>query len=200
LIPKYADLQVVIYHQNADRVVARGRSIPFFWDGTLADLPPGIDALGLRALEDRRIPTALSALAAEVAPDVQGEGLSHLVLRALCDAARRNELGPLVAPVRPSWKDRYPLVPIDEYARWQRGDGMPFDPWMRVHSRLGASIVRAEPRSLEIEASVAQWQTWTDLEFPADGDYIFPFGLAPVHVENGVGIYWEPNVWMLHAV
>ncbi len=200
LIPKYADFQVVIYHQSADRVLARGRSIPFFWDGTLADLPAGIDAMGLRALEDRRNPTALSALAAEVAPDVRGEGVSHLVLQALCDAARRNGLGPLLAPVRPILKDRYPLVPIAQYAGWQRDDGTPFDPWIRAHSRLGATIVRTEPRSMEIEASVAEWQTWTDLEFPADGDYVFPFGLAPVHVENGIGTYWEPNVWMLHAI
>lgn len=154
----------------------------------------------MRALEDRRLPTALSALAAEVVPDQQGGGMSHLVLQALCDAARRNGLGRLLAPVRPSWKDRYPLIPIEKYAVWQRDDGMPFDPWMRVHARMGATIVRAEPRSMEIEASVAEWQTWTGLELPTDGAYVFPQGLAPVHVENGIGIYWEPNVWMLHVI
>jgi GNAT superfamily N-acetyltransferase len=200
LIPRYADFQIVIYHPSTDRVVARGRSIPFVWDGTLADLPAGIDAVGWRALEDRRPPTALSALAAEVAPDLQGQGLSRLVLQALCDTASDNRLGPLVAPVRPSWKDRYPLIPIDHYAYWQRDDGMPFDPWMRVHSHLGATILRAEPRSLQIEGSVADWQKWTGLKFPADGDYVFPFGLAPVHIEHGIGVYWEPNVWMLHEV
>ena len=170
LIPRYADLQIVIQDQSTDRVVARGRSIPFFWDGTLGDLPTGIDAVGARALEDRRTATALSALAAEVAPDVQGSGLSGLVLQALCDAARGNGLGPLVAPVRPSWKDRYPLIPIDEYADWQREDRMPFDPWIRVHRRMGATILRAEPRSMEIEGSVADWQTWTGVDLPADGD------------------------------
>src|SRR5258708_31304265 len=39
-------------------------------------------------------------------------------------------LGLLIAPVRPSWKDRYPLIPIAEYAAWRRADGLPFDPWM----------------------------------------------------------------------
>jgi hypothetical protein len=104
-------------------------------NGTLADLPPGIDALGLRALEEPGPPTALSALATEVATDRQARGLSRLVIRAMADVARNAGLESLVAPVRPTWKDRYPLIPIDEYATWVRGDGLPFDPWMRVHAR-----------------------------------------------------------------
>jgi hypothetical protein len=40
----------------------------------------------------------------------------------------------------------------------------------------------------------------TDMEFPADGKYTFPGGLAPLEVHDGVGRYWEPNVWMLHLV
>jgi hypothetical protein len=71
---------------------------------------------------------------------------------------------------------------------------------MRVHARLGASILRAEPQSLQIEASVADWEGWTGLALPSDGDYIFPIGLAPLHVEDGTGVYWEPNVWMLHEL
>jgi hypothetical protein len=200
LIPNYAHLQVVIYEPSGDEVVARGRSIPLRWDGSLADLPDGIDAAGLRALEGEGSPNTLSALAAEVADGVRGKGVSHLVIEALSGIARTNGLGSLVAPVRPSWKDRYPLIPIDQYAYWKRPDGLPFDPWMRVHARLGATILRPEPRSLMINAPVSDWETWTDMKFPADGDYTFPFGLAPLRVGGGTGLYWEPNVWMLHAV
>jgi GNAT superfamily N-acetyltransferase len=200
LVPRYAHLQVVVYEPGTDQVVARGRSIPFCWDGTLDDLPQGIDAVGLRALEDDRAPTALSALAAEVAEDARGQGVSRFVIEAMASVAETNGLGCLVAPVRPSWKDRYPLIPIDRYASWQRQDGMPFDPWMRVHARLGASILRPEPKSLMIEAPVADWEAWTGMTLPAAGDYIFPFGLAPLRVDDGTGVYWEPNVWMLHAL
>jgi hypothetical protein len=200
LIPNYAHLQVVFYEPSGDEVVARGRSIPFRWDGTLADLPTGIDAAGLRALEGEGSPNTLSALAAEVADGVRGQGVSHLVIEALASITRRNGLSSLVAPVRPSWKDRYPLIPIDQYAYWKRHDGLPFDPWMRVHARLGATILKPEPRSLMISASVTDWEAWTEMRFPADGDYTFPFGLAPLHVGDGTGLYWEPNVWMLHAV
>ena len=198
LIPRYARFQVLLYDGGADRVVGRGRSIPFRWDGSLRDLPAGIDAVGLRAVSEQSAPTAVSALAAEVESGQQGQGLSRLILLALAAAARRAGLGPLVAPVRPSWKDRYPLIPIDAYARWQRDDGLPFDPWMRVHSRLGATILRAEPRSMQIDAPVPDWEEWTGLDLPGPGEYVFPGGLAPLTVAGGTGRYWEPNVWMLH--
>jgi hypothetical protein len=198
LVPRHARFQVLLFDRGMEAIVARGRTIPFRWDGSLEDLPAGIDALGLRAVDDPRPPTALSALAAEVAADQQGRGLSRLVIEAMATSARSAGLAPLVAPVRPSSKDRYPLIPIDRYATWKRSDGMPFDPWLRVHARLGATILRTEPQSLQIEASVAEWERWTQMTFPEDGDYVFPSGLAPLRVRNGIGAYWEPNVWMLH--
>jgi hypothetical protein len=200
LYPKYAHLQVLLYDASADSVVGRGRTIPFRWDGTLDDLPAGMDALGDRALNDSRQPSALSALAAEVAIDRQGTGLSRRIIESMATVARSAGLAPLVAPVRPSWKDRYPLIPIARYAQWVRPDGLPFDPWLRVHVRLGATLLRTEPRSLEIEAPVSDWEAWTGMSFPEDGEYVFPAGLAPLSVRQGTGSYWEPNIWMRHEV
>ncbi len=200
LVPRFARFQVLVYDRSADRVVGRGRSIPLRWDGTLADLPPGIDAAGLRAVTERAEPTAVSALAAEVEGDQQGRGLSRLIIEAMAAAARAAGLGPLIAPVRPSWKDRYPLISIAAYATWRRHDGLPFDPWMRVHARLGAAVLRPEPRSMQITAPVADWEEWTGMQLPGPGQYVFPGGLAPLTVADGTGEYWEPNVWMLHPV
>jgi hypothetical protein len=81
-----------------------------------------------------------------------------------------------------------------------RDDALPFDPWLRVHTRLGATILRPEPQSMRIEGPIDDWERWTDMIFPEDGEYIFPSGLAPLRVHDGVGSYWEPNVWMLHDV
>ncbi|HEV2360083.1 MAG TPA: hypothetical protein VGS21_00115, partial [Acidimicrobiales bacterium] len=94
----------------------------------------------------------------------------------------------------------YPLIPIEEYAYWTRPDGLPFDAWMRVHARLGARVIRPARDSLEITAPVEDWENWTGLEMPADGQYVFQGGLAPMTVEGGVGRYFEPNVWMVHEV
>ncbi len=92
LIPRHAHLQVLLYDKSLDRIVARGRTIPFRWDRSLEDLPRGIDALGLRAVEDTSAPTSLSALAAEVAADQRGRGLSRLVIQAMATVALRANL------------------------------------------------------------------------------------------------------------
>jgi GNAT superfamily N-acetyltransferase len=221
LFSDHADVQLLVIDRRSGDVAARGRTIPFPWDGSLADLPPGIDAVGRRGMEAAASQgaagapgaegaagaggagsraMALAALAAEVLPAYQRMGLSRVVIQSMATVARRRGFDRLAAPVRPSWKDRYPITPIERYAEWRRQDGLPFDPWMRVHARLGASVLRAEPRSMEITRPVAEWEEWTGVQFPEDGDYVFPGGLAPLSVQGGLGRYWEPNVWMLHDV
>ena len=61
-------------------------------------------------------------------------------------------------------------------------------------------MATALPRSLRITGTVAEWASWTEMAFPETGDYVFPAGLATVHIdrERDLGEYWEPNVWMVH--
>lgn len=58
----------------------------------------------------------MSALAAEVAPDHQGIDLSGLLVLEMAAIAQDAGLAPLVARIRPSWRDRYPPIAIDRYA------------------------------------------------------------------------------------
>jgi len=91
-------------------------------------------------------------------------------------------------------------VPIERYAAWRRVDGLLFDPWMRVHERLGATILNPSRESLRITGTIAEWEEWTQTAFPESGDYWFPRGLATVAIDREAdrGSCWEPNVWMHH--
>ena len=142
----------------------------------------------------------LCALAAESPREGRRRGLAVEILTAMRTLAERHGLEHLIAPVRPSWKERYPITPIESYIRWRRADGQLLDPWMRIHERLGARVAGALPESLSITGTVAEWESWTGLPFPESGDYVFPEGLAPVHIDMAAdrGSYWEPNVWMIH--
>ena len=200
LFPEY---QFVLYDEEADDVLAQGHSVPLRWDGATDGLPAGIDAALPAAVELRRSggePDTLCAMAVEISPHAQGRGLSRVMLEAMCDIGARHGLSDLIAPVRPSWKERYPLTPIERYVTWRGEDGLPFDPWIRVHERMGGEILKPEPHSLRITAPVAEWEQWTGIAFPEPGEYTFPRGLATLDVEDDVGRYWEPNVWMRHAI
>jgi GNAT superfamily N-acetyltransferase len=181
--------------------VARARCIPVRWDGTVEGLPAGIDGAIARGFDEGGA-NVLCALLIAVGSRAQGQGVSRVALEAMADLARRHGFPDLIAPVRPSWKERYPLAPISRYAAWVRDDGLPLDPWMRVHARLGASVLKPEPESLRIVGSVAEWEQWVGMPFPETGEYVFPQGLAPVSIdrEADVGSYWEPNVWMRHRL
>lgn len=198
-----ADFQFVLYDDETDEVVAEGHTGPFGWDGVDAHLPDGFDPALELIFEQRRSGApvnTLCALAAEIPRANRSRGLATEILRAMRSIADRHGFTHLVAPVRPSWKERYPLTPIERYVRWRRPDGLLFDPWMRVHERLGARVAGPLPRSFRITAPVADWESWTGLVFPESGEYVFPEGLAPVHIdrEADLGSYWEPNVWMVH--
>ncbi|MFL5793845.1 MAG: GNAT family N-acetyltransferase [Actinomycetota bacterium] len=203
LATELAGFQALLVDREKDELAALGVSIPFAWDGTLAGLPAGWDAVveqGVGDLDEGRRPTALSALSVTVAPDRRGQGLSRLVVRGLKAAATRAGLGTLLAPVRPSGKSAYPLTPMERYVRWARPDGAPFDPWLRTHWRLGGEVLGVCPASMEITAEVATWEAWTGLAFPETGPYVVPGALVPVAIdrERDLGRYLEPNVWLRH--
>ena len=202
LATELARFQVLLL-DDKDELVGLGVAIPFAWDGTLAGLPAGWDAVvtqGVADLDTGRRPTALTALSVTVAPTRRGQGLSRLVLQALKDAAVRAGLGTLLAPVRPSAKSTYPLTPMERYVRWARPDGTPFDPWLRTHWRLGGEVLEVCPVSMDITAGVAAWEDWTGLAFPETGSYVVPEALVPVAIdrERDLGRYLEPNVWLRH--
>jgi GNAT superfamily N-acetyltransferase len=198
LYDEFPDFQLALV--DGDELVAELHSLPAAWDGSLEDLPPGWDDIFPRAFESGREPDALFALAISVCPERQGSRLSGEVLNEMRAAARRAGLRELAAPVRPTLKARYPLIPIERYMEWRREDGSHFDPWIRLHERLGGRIVAPAPRSMTVEASVADWEEWTGVEMPEDGDYLIPDGLAPVEVRQGIGRHVEPNVWLAHGL
>jgi len=190
------------FHLLDDReeILARARALPVRWDGSIDDLPEGIDGAIVRGFDEGDA-NVLCALLVQIPKDLQSRGLSRVAVEGMLELARRQGLTALIAPVRPSWKEYYPLVPIERYAGWRRADGLLFDPWMRVHERLGAAVLKPEPRSLRITGTVAEWEEWTGMTYPESGDYWFRGGLAPVAIDRdgNRGSYWEPNVWMRHG-
>ena len=202
----FPEFQFAMVDENSGEVIARGHSLPIIWDGTLDGLPPGWrDTFPLADAIHKRgdAPNTLSAIEISVKPHLRGKGISAQMVAAMREIAKSHGFANLIAPVRPSQKDRYPLAPIERYMRWtQRDSDALFDAWLRVHWKAGAEILKAAPHSMDIRGTIADWESWTDMVFPESGDYVVPGALVPVRMdcENDEGVYIEPNVWMRHRV
>jgi GNAT superfamily N-acetyltransferase len=202
LMTVFSEFQILLCDDN-ENILAVGNSIPIFWDGTLEGLPSGWEgAFEKEALgyEKRIKPNALSALAIVVDPKFQGKGLSNIAIKAVKDTAKKNGLNDFIVPLRPSLKSRYPLIPIEKYIEWKNDDGLPFDPWLRTHYKVGGRILKIATKSMTIRGTIAEWEQWVKMKFPESGNYVVSGALTPIQIdyENNLGTYIEPNVWVKH--
>jgi GNAT superfamily N-acetyltransferase len=186
------------------QVVAGGWGVPIRWDGTVPALPDGYDGALISAVtgHENSVPAdTLAIMAAGVKADRQGGGLAGKTLSALRGRASAAGLQRVIAPVRPALKDRYPLTPMENFARWTRDDGLHIDPWIRTHQRLGASVLASAPRSMIITGTVSEWEDWAAMAFPETGRYVVPDALDLVEIDRDQdrGTYSETNLWMRHA-
>jgi hypothetical protein len=204
--PNLIKYQFALIETSTDKIIAIGNSVPLLWEDKIENLPDeGWDWALARGIDDyrnKRAPNLLCAIQIMVHPDNHDQGLSSKAVSAMRDIAKSNKLNGLIAPVRPTKKCDYPLISIDKYIKWTNGEDLPFDPWLRVHARLGAKIIKPCPQAMTIPGTVAEWEEWTKMKFPESGRYTVPGALVPIVIdrENDKGIYVEPNVWMHHEI
>jgi GNAT superfamily N-acetyltransferase len=198
---------VLIDSAQPDIALGRAFAVPFAFGQHGRDQLPdtGWDGVIRWAHEDRvlgRATNVLSALEITLLPSLRGQGASSFVLRAMSDHARALGYRDLFVPVRPNAKHLEPLTPMREYVTRVWADGLPSDPWLRVHVRAGGKIVKVAPVSMVISGTIADWSAWTNTEFGYSGQHAVTGALVPVHMslEHDHGVYVEPNVWVHHTL
>lgn len=203
-LPEYA----FVATDGEGAVVAKAYSVPFALrrEGRGALPDGGWDQVLQWAFADRAAgvePDTVSAIEIAVTPALQGRGLSGRMLAAMRENARARGFGEVVAPVRPSAKHLEPATPMSAYAfRTRESDGLPHDPWLRVHVRAGGVVERVAPASMVVAGSLDQWREWTGLPFDKEGPVTVPAALVPVRCEpeHDYAVYVEPNVWVRHTL
>lgn len=180
-------------------------SLPLSWDGRTETLPTGWDdaiVSGHRFLATGDAANTLCALSVTVAADRTGRGLAEQLVDALKQRAADAGAHSMIAPLRPTTKSHYPLIPMAEYLSWTRPDGHHFDPWLRQHVRWGAEILGIAPESMVVTGTVAEWEGWLGTTLPGSGAYVIDGGLSPLQVDRAadVGRYVEANIWLRYPV
>lgn len=98
-------------------VVAAGWGVPLVWSGERDDLPTGYSDSLRRSIVDHdqgRAADTFVLCAIQVRADATRRGAARLAIRGLVDHAARRGWARVIAPLRPTEKHRYPLIPIDE--------------------------------------------------------------------------------------
>ncbi len=188
---------------KAGEIIGFVNTVPFYWEEPLENLPEeGWDWLiekGVRDYEKGVVPNCLGGLQIGIAKKYQGKGYSKEIIKIGKELLRKEGLSYFVIPIRPTGKHQYPLINMAEYITWERG-GKPYDPWISIHKKCGAEIVKVCHKAMVITGTVLEWERWTGLTMQTSGSYIVKGVLHPVEidVEKNQGIYEEANVWIYY--
>jgi GNAT superfamily N-acetyltransferase len=204
LLDRFPEYQFALYDSQNGHVAGMGNSFPLGWEEPLENLPEdGWDWAFQEAVRNHQqgiSPNLHCAIQIILRRDYQGQGLSDTMVEAVRSVTKSQGLGALIIPLRPSEKYKYPLISLDDYINWTNEQSQPFDPWLRVHMRLGANIIKVCHNSKTIRGTRAEWEAWTGMKFRQSGQYVIDGALSPIemNVEKDEGVYIEPNVWIVH--
>ncbi|MEA2103132.1 MAG: hypothetical protein U9P79_00595 [Candidatus Cloacimonadota bacterium] len=192
--PKYQ-----LLFKIGNEYVGVGNTAPIYIENNILDFRLGFDEVLENIFTSNKRENTLCGLAAVISKKYSGRGISYKIIDEFKKLAHRNGFTNLVLPVRPILKSQYPLIPLEKYIRWEC-DGLPFDPWIRVHVKIGGKILKVANRSMIVKGTVSEWEDWTGMHLGDNGDYIIQGALNPVKVDlqKNLGKYIEPNVWILH--
>lgn len=203
LFTTFEKYQILIIN-NKEELMAYGHTIPIYWDEDIRFIPDNLKILMEMAVKNNQDgirPNLLLALAVVVSEDYKGKGLSYEVVNAMKIFASKNKIEDVIIPVRPTLKAKYPLISLDDYVGWENKDGKPFDPWLRVHKKLGGKVFKTAEISMIIRGKINEWEKWTNTVICGSGKYIFKDALNPVEIdiEKNEGIYTDPCVWVHYS-
>ncbi len=174
-------------------------SAPIYWNGNIDDLPAGFDEAIETIIEEDKKPNTLCGLAVVISKEHLGKGISSKIINNLKKLAKSYGYSNLILPVRPTLKSQYPTILMNNYINWKKNN-LPFDPWLRVHIKIGGEILKVANPSMIVKGTVSDWQRWTGMYFGESNKYIVQGALNPVNIDlkSNLGEYIEPNVWVLH--
>jgi hypothetical protein len=202
LLELHGAYQLCLQNVETGYVVAAANSVPLYLEAHETLDPKGWDWVVEQAHKTRhQAPNTLAGLAVSVPGIYKSQGLARILIGAMkALAVSRGLAGPII-PVRPSFKNRHPDVPIADYLNWVDDQGRPYDPWLRSHISMGGTVVGLCEESMVVEEPIGFWEAWTNRHYAESGAFEVPGGLVPVQIDmaTGVGRYSEPNIWFRYG-
>lgn len=195
----YPDYQLIGLDNHTGEIIGVAYTAPIKFHGNLENLPAeGWNWVMSNFKRDASYHAGLSIV---INKNFQGLGYAKYFIQAIKELGENKQHAFTIIPVRPTFKKYYPLISMNDYIKWQNKKGDIYDPWLRLHLKQGGKIIKICSHSMQVEMSVASWQEYMNVEIIGSGSYVIEGGLTTVEIDidNDIGVYFEPNVWMLHA-
>jgi hypothetical protein len=204
MIEYYEEYQLLLLYE--DKIVCVFNCMPMNLDFSDENLPEeafnwGLEK-GIKDFEDGKEIDAAMGVQIIIPKEYQGKGISSTAVVEIKSMCVKMGIRKLIIPIRPTLKSKYPINDMDNYINWKNENGLPFDPWLRVHVKQKGKIIGTCINALEIKGTVEQWEKWTNMKFPTSGMYVVEGALCPINInrENNLGTYNEPNVWVSYEI
>lgn len=188
--------------QSTQELMAYINAVQLFVDLSADQLPQEGWRYAIQSAGSSRKPNCLCLLVANASPKTRGSGVAQCLIDRTKEAALNCGFDTMIAPVRPTFKHKFPDISMDEYIQKKNEAGEVFDPWLRQHVNSGGEILNVCEESVLIDASLGKWREWTGLSLTEAGAVQLPGGLdvLNVNLEKNIGTYREPNVWVRYKL
>ena len=200
LYVEFPEYQFCLVNQK-DEVVAAINTIPIKWSGNKDDVPSGWDD-GLKKAFSTDNKNTLFILAGAIKASEKGKKLSYEILKLAKNISFVLGFSHVLAPVRPVFKKDFKDKSLEEYAKLKTANNFPFDPWLKVHEKIGGKIVSYCNESQFVEGTLEQWKLWTGNTFKKSGLYNVNDAMQKIeiNIEENTGKYFDQAIMYSHSV
>lgn len=171
-------------------------------DLTQGKLPDSGWRFSIQNAAQTSVKNCVSLVEASVDFKFRGHGLPKLLLQKAKHEAIAKGFRTLIAPVRPGAEAKFPRETMKAYCTRQTPDQRIYEPWLRAHIESGGVMTNICHNSVLVRASLTNWRDWTGLSLEQSGREVISGALAPleVNLEENLGLYREPNVWVKYTL
>ncbi len=189
---------------NNDRLIGHGVLCRISWDESINDLPIGWSDSTYRSSIEKNYKNTYVALFARVQNEFRQQGYAAKLIKFMKEFSiieNKNLIIPLRPPFR--YKKEYAQMSFSDFSSLVRDDGMPLDPWIRLHQRIGATRLSTSEFSHQHVMSMQDFcSSFPYVKYDKTGYYMVSINKeiynSFVDVERGVVTINQGCLWVRH--
>tara|TARA_B110000967_G_C18829679_1_gene533354 strand:- start:129 stop:917 length:789 start_codon:yes stop_codon:yes gene_type:complete len=170
---------IIIYSKESKELMAHGILGKIIWDESIEDLPKdGWTGTTIRAYENElsnKKTNTFVGLFVHVIKKFREKKLSGVIVEEMKKLAKKDNKS-LIIPLRPPlrYEQNYCAMDFKDFCNLKRDDGLPKDPWLRLHAKLNAKNLKISNTSHQRSMSISSfYNLFGDKKISKTGYYKF---------------------------